>query len=105
MAIKINLTDAIEKSRHSKRIGRSIVFTVCNGSFYANGEHDDFSDTLIGKWSAKRATSYFRKLYGDTSITIFNTEVFKQYCEMELLDFWLNARATGDPVKVSETTL
>lgn len=105
MAIKFNLVNAIEKTRITQRIGRSIVFTVCNGHIYVNGEPGDFTDTLIGKWTAKRATSYLRRVHDDPSITVFNTEVYKQYCDMDLLDFWLNARATSEPVKVAETTI
>lgn len=102
MAIKINLADAIERSNHSQRIGRSIVFTVCDGHQYVNGEPFDFTDTLLGKWTARRATRALRKTHGDESITIAHTTVYKQYCDMDIIDFWLNARATSDPVQVSE---
>lgn len=105
MAVKFNLADAIEKAHITQRIGRSIVYTVCNGQQYVNGEPQDFTDTLLGKWTAKRATKLLRRVHGDESITIFNTEIYKQYCDMDLLDFWLNARATSDPVKVTTTTI
>ena len=105
MPVKFNLADAIEKTHIQQRIGRSIVYTVCNGHIYINGEPEDFTDTLLGKWTAKRATRLLRRVHGDESITIYNTEIFKQYCDMDLLDFWLNARATSDPVKVTETSL
>lgn len=102
MAIKINLADAIEKTHITQRIGRSIVYTVCDGHQYVNGEPFDFTDTLLGKWTARRATRALRRAHGDESITIVHTTVYKQYCDMDLLDFWLNARATSDPVQVSE---
>lgn len=102
MAIKMNLADAIEKTHITQRIGRSIVYTVCDGHQYVNGEPFDFTDTLLGKWTARRATRALRREHGDESITIVHTTVYKQYCDMDLLDFWLNARATSDPVQVSE---
>lgn len=102
MASKFNLADAIEKSTISQRIGRSIVYTVCEGHSYASGEPDYFTDTLLGKWTAKRATRFLRHEHGDDSITIVHTTVYKQYCDMGLLDFWLNARAASDPAFVQE---
>lgn len=105
MAVKFNLADAIEKSTISQRIGRSIVFTVCDGHQYVNGEPYDFTDTLLGKWTARRATRMLRKTHGDESITIVHTTVYKQYCDMDLLDFWLNARATSDPVATAEYSI
>lgn len=105
MAIKFNLSDAIEKTHITQRIGRSVCFTVCDGHQYVNGELQDFTDTLLGKWTAKRATRLLRKEHGDDSITIVHTIVYKQYCDMDLLDFWLNARATSDPVEVAEFTI
>jgi len=102
MAVKFNLADAIEKTHITQRIGRSIQFTVCEGHNYVNGEPFDFSDTLLGTWTAKRATRLLRREHGDDSITIVHTTVYKQYCDMDLLDFWLNSRATSDPVQVRE---
>lgn len=103
MATKFNLADAIEKTKITQRIGRSIVYTVCDGHQYIDGEPFDFTDTLLGKWTAKRATRLLRRMHGDESITIAHTMIYKQYCDMDLLDFWLNARATSDPVQVTET--
>lgn len=102
MAIKFNLADAIEKTHITQRIGRSVCFTVCDGHSYVNGEPVDFTDTLLGKWTAKRATRLLRREHCDDSITIVHTTVYKQYCDMDLLDFWLNARATSEPVQVAE---
>lgn len=102
MAIKFNLADAIEKTHISQRIGRSILYTVCDGHRYIEGEPFDFTDTLVGRWTAKRATQHLRREHGDDSIVIAHTTIFKQYCDMDLLDFWLNARATSDPVQVAE---
>ena len=102
MAVKWNLADAIEKSRKSDRIGRSVRFTVCEGHQYVNGEPFDFTDTLLGTWTARRATRLLRREHGDDSITIVHTTVYKQYVDMDLMDFWLNARATSDPVVVRE---
>lgn len=102
MASKVNLTDAIEMSQISRRIGRSIVYTICDGHTFATGEPNDFTDTLLGKWTAKRATRFLRHEHGDESITIVHTTVYKQYCDMSLLDFWLNARATSEPEQVQE---
>lgn len=105
MAIKFNLAEAIEKTHISQRIGRSVCFTVCDGHQYINGDLIDFTDTLLGKWTAKRATRLLRREHGDDSITIVHTTIYKQYCDMGLLDFWLNARATSDPVKVTEFSI
>lgn len=102
MASKVNLSDAIEKTHISQRIGRSILFTVCEGHFYVGDKREDFTDTLMGRWTAKRATKLLRREHGDESITIVHTVVYKQYCDMDLIDFWLNARATSDPVQVTE---
>ena len=102
MAVKWNLADAIEKSRKSDRIGRSVQFTVCEGHQYVNGEPFDFTDTLLGTWTARRATRLLRREHGDDSITIVHATVYKQYVDMDLMDFWLNARATSDPVVVRE---
>lgn len=102
MASKVNLTNAIEMSRIAKRIGRSVMYTVCDGHTFANGEPNDFTDTLIGKWTAKRATRFLRHEHGDDTITIVHTMVYKQYCDMSLLDFWLNARATSEPELTNE---
>lgn len=102
MAIKFNLADAIENTNISQRIGRSICYTVCDGHQYVNGEPFDFTDTLLGKWTAKRATKMLRKKHDDETITIAHTIVYKQYCDMDLLDFWLNARATSGPKQVAE---
>ena len=102
MASKFNLADAIEKTHITQRFGRSMVYTVCDGHQYVNGEYCDFTDTLLGKWTAKRATRLLRQEHGDESITIVHTTIYKQYCDMALLDFWLNARATSDPVQVAE---
>ena len=102
LAIKINLADAIENTTITQRIGRSIVYTICDGHQYVNGEPYDFTDTLLGKWTAKRATRSLRKKHDDETITIAHTTVYKQYCDMDLLDFWLNARATSDPKQVAE---
>lgn len=105
MAIKFNLADAIENTSITQRIGRSLVYTVCDGHQYVNGEPFDFTDTLLGKWTAKRATRSLRKKHDDETITIAHTTVYKQYVQMELLDFWLEAKATSAPVKVTETFL
>lgn len=102
MAQKINLSDAIEKATTTKRIGRSFLYTVCDGHTYASGEPMDFTDTLLGKWSASRATRHLRHVHGDATITIVHTTVYKQYCDMSALDFWLNARATSEPQQVKE---
>ncbi len=102
MAYKAYLSDAIEKTHKSKRIGRSMVYTVCDGHIYENGEPYDFTDTLLGMWTAKRATRFLRRVHKDDSITIAHTMVYKQYCDMSLLDFWLNARATSDPEQIRE---
>lgn len=102
MAVKINLADAIEKTHISQRIGRSMVYTICDGHYYVEGEPHDFTETLLGRWTANRATRLLRREHGDDSITIAHTMIFKQYCDMDLLDFWLNARATSDPVQVEE---
>lgn len=103
MATKFNLAEAMEKTKITQRIGRSIVYTVCNGHSYAGDEAIPFTDTLLGKWTARRATRLLRREHGDDSITIVKTLVYKQYCDMDLLEFWLNARATSAPVLVSET--
>lgn len=102
MAVKFNLAEAIEKTHIAQRIGRSVCFTICEGHQYVGDTMVDFTDTLLGKWTAKRATRLLRREHGDDSITIVHTTVYKQYCDMDLLDFWLNARATSDPVIVSE---
>ena len=101
MATKVNLADAIEKTHVTQRIGRSMRYTVCEGHYYVGGILYDFSDTLIGRWTPKRATQFLRREHGDDSITIAHTSIYKQYCDMDLLDFWLNARATSDPVFMS----
>lgn len=103
MATKFNLADAIEKTNITQRIGRSIVYTVCEGHCYSADGNVPFSDTLLGKWTARRATRLLRREHGDESITITKTTIYKQYCDMDLLEFWINARATSDPVQVSET--
>ena len=105
MATKVNLAEAIEKTSISQRIGRSMTYTVCDGHQYLHGEPFDFSDTLLGKWTATRATRFLRKMHDDESITIVHTSTYKQYCDMDVLDFWLNARATSDPVLVTENYL
>ena len=106
MAKKFNIHDAIEASTISAKVGRSMVFTICEGHVViAGGEYDDFTDTLLGKWTAKRATEKLRKLHGDYTIQIVHTTIYKQYVQMELLDFWLEAEATSDPVEVTETFL
>ncbi len=106
MAKKYNIHDAIESRTISAKVGRSLIFTVCEGHFVVpGGEYADFSDTLLGKWTAKRATDRLRKVHGDSTIQILHTEIYKQYVQMDLLDFWLEAEATSDPVRVTETFL
>ncbi len=106
MAKKFNIHDAIESSTISAKVGRSLVFTICDGHIVVpGGEYADFNDTLLGKWTAKRATEKLRKLHGDDTIQIVHTTIYKQYVQMELLDFWLEAEATSEPVQVTETFL
>lgn len=102
MATKYRIVDAIERARTDKQIGRSMVFSVCDGHCYVDGEPFDYTDTLLGNYSAERATRYLRKEMDDPSITIVHVTVYKQYCAMDLMDFWLEARATSDPVIVTE---
>lgn len=103
MANKVNLSDAIEHAHASQRIGRSMVYTVCDGHCYSNGEQVTVHDVLLGRWSAERATRMMRKVRSDETVTVVHAVVYKQYCDMDLLDFWLNARATSDPVQVDES--
>ena len=106
MAKKFQIYDAIESSTISAKVGRSLVFTICDGHFIVQGgEYADFTDTLLGKWTAKRATEKLRRVHGDETIQIVHTEIYKQYVQMDLLDFWLEAEATSDPVKVTDTYL
>ena len=56
----------------------------------------------MGEWTPERATRMLRKRERDQTLQIVRTVTYKQYVDMSLLDFWLNARATGDPVQVKE---
>lgn len=106
MSKKYNIHDAIESSTIRGKVGRSMVYTVCDGhQILSGGEYADFSDTLLGKWTAKRATTMLRKVHGDDTIQIVHTTIYKQYVQMDLLDYWLEAEATSDPVQVTETFL
>jgi hypothetical protein len=100
MASKYDLTQAVGGIK--KRVGRSMVFTVCDGSYHNGSDWCDYTDTLLGIWSPERATRYLRKLAHDQTIQIVHTTTFKQYVDMSLTDFWLNANATSDPVQVQE---
>lgn len=102
MGVKANLANAIERSQSEKKIGRSMRYTLCEGHYYVNGEPFDYEDVLLGDWTAERATRALRRDMCDESITIIHCTVYKQYCQMDLLDFWLNAKATSDPKKVNE---
>lgn len=103
MAHKHDIRDALESSNIRGKVGRSMVYSVCDGHFYVNGEPEDFTDTLLGTWSAKRATKLLRRIHGDETIQIVHTMIYKQYVQMDLLDFWLASEATSDPVLASET--
>ena len=100
MATKYDITQAVGGIK--KRVGRSIVFTVCEGSTCVGGDWQDYTDTLLGEWTPERATRMLRKRERDQTLQIVRTVTYKQYVDMSLLDFWLNARATGDPVQVKE---
>ena len=103
---KYDLTGTI--ARASKRrnkgreVGRSIVYTICDGRYFEEGRELGYQDVLLGDWDCGRATRWLRREVNDT-LQIIKTETFKQYVSMELLDFWLYARATSDPQKVRET--
>lgn len=103
---KYDLTLAI--ARASKRrnkgreVGRSIVYTICEGRYFEDGRELGYQDVLLGDWDCGRATRWLRREVDDT-LQIIKTETYKQYVTMDLLDFWLEARATSDPQKVSET--
>lgn len=103
MAKKYDLSSAMGGMR--KRVGRSMLYTVCDGSIWdeQHGDWNDFTDTLLGGWDPERATRHFRRTYRDNTIQIVHCTVYKQYVDMPLMDFWLEARATSDPVQVKES--
>ena len=97
MSKKENISDAINRASNPKKIGRSIVFTVCEGTEVVAGKPLGYVDTLLGYFTAERATAYLRRETGNQSITITTARVYKQYCQMDLQDFWLESKATSDP--------
>lgn len=105
MAKKQNIADAIQRAPCPKKIGRSIEFTVCDGTYTIDGKQLGYVDTLLGAFTAKRATTHLRKVLDDPSVTINHTKVYRQYCQMDLIDFWLESVATSDPDLVAENFL
>ena len=72
-----------------RSIGRKFVWSKCNGSRYnyQTEELEDFSFDVLGNYTAKRATSYARKFFNDTTIVVFNVEYEEHYHKMSAEKF------------------
>ena len=73
-------------------IMRTVTVSACNGQHVDDhGEFADFSDVIIGHTTPEKATRYFRKKLGDSTITINNVESETRQYTMSLLDFIIHA--------------
>lgn len=74
------------------KIGRSVVISHCSGQHlnpYANDppEFVDFEIDFFGCYTPQRATTYARRITGDSSVTINNVEHETHFYTMKLRDF------------------
>lgn len=95
MADKANLSSL--GGRHD-RIMRTVYYTLCIGDVVdTGGVAHPYQDTLIGKYTPKRATAFFRRVNGDDSVRILRCEIYRQLVSMSFEDFWLASEASKDP--------
>ncbi len=95
------------KSGRSGRIMRTVTFTVCEGYELneSNGKSREFKDTLVGKYTPKRATRAFNKISPGYHIKITHTIVYSQLVSMDFWDFWQYCEPRTDPKKLEEYIL
>ena len=72
-----------------RRIRRSINVSNCDGHKfnYETGEFEDFSFSVEGNYSTKRATNYARKQFHDSTILITNVEIEQRMYAITPEDF------------------
>lgn len=73
-------------------IFRTVVTTVCNGQrMGAGGEYEDFTDALIGEYTAEQATKSLRRMWADRSIVVNNCEYERARYRMDYKTFLKHA--------------
>ena len=67
-----------------RSIGRKFYWSNCYGQRYnyETKEVEDFSFTILGNYTPKRATNYAQRKYKDNTILICNVEIEEHYHKM-----------------------
>lgn len=67
-----------------RSIGRTFYWSNCEGQRYNfdTEEIEDFSFTVLGNYTAKRATKYARRKFNDDTIVIYYVEIESHYHKM-----------------------
>lgn len=72
-----------------RNIGRTFYWSKCEGQKYnyETEEVEDFSYTVLGNFTPKRATSYLQRVFKDNTIIIYYVEIEKHYHTMSAEKF------------------
>ena len=72
-----------------RNIGRTFYWSKCEGQKYnyETEEVEDFSYTVLGNFTPKRATSHLQRVFKDNTIIIYYVEIEKHYHTMSAEKF------------------